>query len=369
MKQNNFSFLETLNNIDDNFILEASKNQIFSECSSDNPPVTTAFPKFHYRKSKRKLWILAAAAVMVCAGTVIAAKQNGLIQFFDQQFVSQEAQDQISTSIPTIITGPEHIPTAYTEENTMDIWNSYPELPDNSALLTIQEAMFDGNELYIYAAATDNGKKYELNADRLYINDEEYGPVSTATSEEIFEENSDKESDAEFQKTSGDYYFSINLSDLDLSGTFTVTLPLSVYDASGTRYQNQELTFEMNADATDITTLSSEVTFEHDEFNLTIKECRISASTLTLIVEYQRTDSLIESSTNPVMTLLSEDGTELEFYNASGGDNSGELIRQEYTYTGFTQKPENLIIGTRLVPQGEYINQCPIVYQDELEIK
>lgn len=352
MKREQFSFLEALNHIDDSFILEASKEEIFSECSSGKQTEPSVLTPYHYRRSKRKSWILGAAAVLACAGTVIAASKMGLTEFFQRQFISQEAQEQISTGIPTIITGPEHIPSAYVEENTMDIWNSYPELPDNSVLLTIQEAMFDGIELYIYGTATENGKNYELNADRLYINDEEYGPVSTVLSMEDSE----------------DYYFSVDLSQLNLSGTFSVTLPLSVYDSSGTRYQNQELTFEMNADTIDVCTLSSEVTFEHEEFSLCIKECRISTTTITLVAEYRRKDSLIETATFPVLTVLSEDGTELDLYSSSGGDNSSEIIRSEYTFIGFTEKPETLLIGTRLVPEGEYINQCPIVYQDVLEI-
>lgn len=111
-----------------------------------------------YRKSKRKLWVLAAAAVLVCARTVIAARQGGLLQFYEKEFVSSDAQEQISSDIATVITRPEHIPSAYIEQDTLNIWNSFPELPDTSALLTIQEAMFDGTELYIYGTTTENGK-------------------------------------------------------------------------------------------------------------------------------------------------------------------------------------------------------------------
>lgn len=354
MKQKNFSFLEAMNMIDDTFILEASKEFYNSaiQTLSDEQTKPLNITKHPYRKSKRKLWGLAAAAVLVCAGTVIAARQGGLLQFYEKEFVSSDAQEQISSDIATIITGPEHIPSAYIEQDTLDIWNSFPELPDTSALLTIQEAMFDGTELYIYGTATENGKKYTLNADRLYINDQEYGPVSTAISGD---ENTD-------------YYFYINLSELALSEPFTVTLPLSVYDASDTRYQNQELTFEVQNTSDTVTQLTSEATFEYDEFDLVIKKCSITATAINITAEYQ-IKNLSADTSSPVLTLLSEDGTELEFTQSTSRNVSDSLIHQEFTFTGFSEKPQKLFVGTRLVPSGEYINLCPIVYKDELEIK
>lgn len=337
MSREKMSFLEAMETIDDQFILEASREWTDQSRGKAHKKI---------RKFKQFLFI-AAALTAACAVTAIAADKIGLIHIFEKQFVSQEAQEQIVSRIPVKISGQEHIPSGVIEEGSLDIWNSRPELPDSSALLTIDEYMYDGSMLYICGSATENGKKYSLNADRLYINDIECGPVSTACSAE----------------NSSIYSFEVDLSDLDLSGIFIVTLPLSVYDQNNTRYQNQELSFEVNADTASITDQTEDIVFEHEEFTLTIKKLTVTSTIFEIEAEYQMKE---DKNRAPVLTLLSEDGTELPFLTASSRDMGSGVICFESRYTGFDGKPEKLNVGTRLVPEGEYVYQYPVLYQDPL---
>ena len=125
-----------------------------------------------------------------------------------------------------------------------DAWQ--PQLPEGTinaaeedlAVLTIDETLFDGALLHIYATETQAGAQYDLNSDGILINGENFA-------NDIF------------RKTTDGYYIMANLSSLDISGDFSVTLPVSVYEKHDTsvaydansgipeykRYPNQEFVF------------------------------------------------------------------------------------------------------------------------------
>lgn len=340
MNKEKMTFLDAMGKIDDHYILEASQSWIPENSSKKN------------RKKKWKRYALLAAAALAISGSALAAGRARLAEFFQFEFLSKESQELVVDQIIAEVSEPEHIPAAYTEENTMDIWNSRPKLPDPSALLTIEEAQFDGITLYIAGTRTENGQNYDLNSDRIYINDTEYGPVNTA---------------AAYEDPSL-YSFTVNLSQLDLKGAFKVTLPLSVYDKDGVRYQNQELTFWMDADRASVSAADTETVYEHDRFTLTIKELLFSTNVLQITAEYQMKAPYDSEKECPYLTLLSEDGEELHFLKQSSKKSEDGSIRIEASYAGFETRPEKVILGTKMVPAGGYISQYPIVYRDEISL-
>lgn len=345
MKGKRSTFLDAMGDIEERYIIEASEEWKGEE----------SMRKSGRKKSRKRVFLLAAATAALCAGSVIAADRGGLIHLFERQFASREAREKIVSEIPVKVSGPEHIPDAYVEEGTMDLWNDRPALPDDSALLAINEIQYDGISLYIAAAATESGEPYELNADRLYINDEEYGPVSTGTDPE--DENL--------------YSFHVDLSGLNLTGTFQVTLPLSVYDRDGTRYQNQELTFEVNADSKTASKKLKVSTFEHDELTLEVTDVEISATEVRISAQYRMKEGFDPEKEGPVLALFSEDGKELNFLVGSDTDEEGGVHRvmQTYARADFGEgQPEKLILGTRLVARGGYIREYPVLYKDVAEI-
>lgn len=204
----------------------------------------------------KKRWMKYAAvmAATLAVGTgVFAAGKFRLTDLFPEKMTAPEAQELIDTELEVIVTGQEHMPNAYVEENTEDIFRGRPIISDNCSLLNIKEVQYDGSSLYIYGEPTENGKQYELNSDRLYINNQEYGPVSTSNLKDVTGEDG--------------YTFKVTLSDLDLGENFEVTLPLSVYEGK-TRYQNQELTFMVSAEA-HVQNVEDQM-FEQDGYSISV---------------------------------------------------------------------------------------------------
>lgn len=342
MKEERNTFLAAFGDIDESYIQSASQEWHAAEGRK----------KRSKWKLRKKAVVLAAAAAMLCAGTAIAARQNLLTRWFDKEFASPQAQEQIVQGIEVTVSGPEHIPSAYYEEGTLDIWNSRPELPDSSALLSIDEIQYDGITLYIAGTATENGKKYSLNTDRLYVDDEEYGPVSTA----VDEANPEM------------YAFRVDLSELDLKDSFKVTLPLSVYDQNGTRYQNQELSFRVDKNKTAVSSVSG-VEFEHDDITIEVKEIEVSTNVINVVAEYRLSETGEWGSATPVPALLSEDEEELQMITSSAKETENGSWRHEMTYAEPASRPEKVILCTRMVPEGEYVTEYPILYRDEISLE
>lgn len=356
MNGERITFLDAMGDIDERYIAAASGPWTGREavCSENRNRRRNSMRKGvgAGRRSRLKIALAAAAAAVLCAGGAIAAGSGKLQELFEREFASPQAQEQIVTGIPVEVSGPEHMPAACEDEETLKIWNARPALPDGSPLLTIEEAQYDGAVLYIAGTATENGAQYELNTDRLYINDEEWGPVSTAADPE----NPDV------------YSFRVDLSALNLTGIFRVTLPLSVYAADGTRYQNQELTFEMDADRAAVSSYQEPAVFEHEELTLEIKKVSVSSTVLQVVAEYHMKDADSLEQEGPVLALLTEDGEEMNFSGFARRAEEDGTLHMEYTYTGFSEQPDKLVFGTRIVPSGDYIREYPILYRDEVTL-
>ncbi len=355
MSRERITFLDAMGDIDERYIEAASKAWMDRETLySERSGRRRSAERKSRRRRRLKTVCLASAAAVLCVGGAIAAGSGKLKELFRKEFTSPQAQEQIVTGIPVEVSGPEHIPAPYyADEESMELWNARPALPDDSPLLTIEEALYDGTILYIAGTATENGAQYELNTDRLYINDEEWGPVTTASDPE----NPDV------------YSFMADLSGLNLNGSFRVTLPLSVYAADGTRYQNQELTFELDADGAAVSSYQEPTVFEHEELTLEIQEITVSATVLQIVAKYHMKDAASLKQEGPMLVPLTEDGEELSILTFHSQEEEDGTIHIESTYTGFAEQPDKLIFGTKIVPVGDYAREYPILYRDEVKLR
>lgn len=138
------------------------------------------------RFSRRKAVVLASVAALAIGTTVFAAVNSELLSKLGIILDLEETEELIQ--------------------------NDVSMLSKDSMPLTIEETLYDGGHLYIYAKPTEKLKNYSVNTDRLYINDKEIGPVTTV----YYEEQSD-------------YTFSVDLTSENLTSDFTVRLPLNIY--------------------------------------------------------------------------------------------------------------------------------------------
>lgn len=315
------------------------------------------------RTRSRRLAVKAAvlaAAMTLCGITVFAAARFRLPQLFGWRFPSEEEETIIQTDPD--VTQPEtvHISAGMAEQ--MDTVDSWPALPDTSPLLDIKEVFFDGLKLYIYALPTENGKNYDLNADRLYINDREVGPVSTA----YYVPGDSREDEMVDQEM---YTFEVDLSALNLTGTFEVTLPLSVYEKeedadlaiaeedlatapSPIRYQNQDLTFTVDTAQTVIK--CPDQTFAYDDLTLEVTEMTVSATTIRASFYYHMSPELLKDCQMSKKTILppaifSESGEEAAYIVCSVADREdGMVFTVDYSNPGISEKDATCLVKTKL---------------------
>ena len=193
---------------------------------------------------KRVHWkrgvVVALAAAMLLGMTGVAVEVFDLRNWLglsQREEAEPALQDGIQVTVAEVGEKGSHM--------DQEFWDSMLDLPDSSPLLTIPEIMYDGQVLVIYGKATENGKQYELNTDRIYID----GEPLPASTDMVDEEN---------------YTFTVETIK---DGPFEVRLPLSVYGKTGNlsegipsnelseflgtivRYKNQDLTFTVEATA------------------------------------------------------------------------------------------------------------------------
>ena len=248
------------------------------------------------------------------------------------------------------VTGQVHVPEAYREEGTEDMFWGRKVIPDASPVLSIEEVQYDGATLYIYGASTENGKQYELNADRLYINDKEYGPVGTTNLNEWTGEDG--------------YTFTTDLSALHLEDDFTVTLPLSIYQGEE-RFQNQELTFTISATANILK--GEDQTFVHDVYTIRVTNIVRTTNVVRFSVHYQFTkeerEKLDETNTG-LTSVISGDGVE----DGQNGFTSRYEVEdgyvEEHVHTGLSPDLDQITLQTLLVENGGYVSDGKVIAED-----
>ena len=258
-----------------------------------------------YSGKQRTRWAVALAAAALCGMTVYAASHFRLTELFWGRISPETADRMIETELQVIQPENLHISSAVKEEGMEEVVAERPTISDTSDLLDIKETLFDGMTLYIYAVPTDNGKNYDLNSDRIYINNVETGPVSTR---HIYPGTPLASGTAEQEM----YTFEVDLSELDLTEDFDVTLPLSVYERTEgdeqamaverpaeqaqngpVRYQNQDLTFPVAVIETAVK--YADQTFSCEEFTLEITNLATAGDTLKAVFYYRMTPEQLEA--------------------------------------------------------------------------
>ena len=218
----------------------------------------------------------------------------------------------------------------------------------------LTEVQYDGTTLYIYGASTENGRKYELNADRLYINDKEYGPVGTTNLNEWTGEDG--------------YTFTTDLSALHLEDDFTVTLPLSIYQGEE-RFQNQELSFTMSAKAN--IQKAEDQTFAHDGFTIYVTNIVRTTNVVRFSVRYQLTEEEREKldETNTGLTSVIS-GDEVE--DGQNGFTSGYEVEdgyvEEHIHAGISPDLDQIALQTLLVENGGYVRDGKVIAEDMIRL-
>lgn len=193
-------------------------------------------------KRTRRIVCIALIVCLVCGATVYAAgfKLQSLLGTADDS-----ALEIIRRDVPI-----KSVEESQPPENENAAESSAAAVPPKAGvpLLRIDEVLYDGTGIYIYASATEEGENYDLAADGIVIAGENYGLIGDCTAE-------------------NEYYFYADLSDAGLTEDFEVTLPLSVYGKHSlfgskfniidgvhyqyhgptTRFDNQEIRFMVQA--------------------------------------------------------------------------------------------------------------------------
>lgn len=235
----------------------AVEEQMRTEYSGHDHKGNFSCKKFGWKRAA----VFVAVAILALGTTVYAADYFGILgsSFFgkNEEAVGKLIQEGTEAMV--------------NEGNQLsgdmgEVMPALPDIPEQGDLLSIEETMCDGDMLYIYANATEAGEKYALNADRLFVDDMEVGPVDTM----------------EHEDNPGGYVFKVDVSQQKLSDTFTVTLPLSVYEkqesgepeAEPVRYKNQDMNFQV----TKTDTLRHGQDVEQTQQQYTVHITEISAS-------------------------------------------------------------------------------------------
>ena len=187
-KRNTEGILEVFDMIDERYILEADDPEILESLKDRTRFTCPEFVSSRRKPKKKFVPVLAAAAIGLFAVTGIAAVTGSLQSVFPDSFRSTEAQDQINDSRMNVTgSGQEHIPDdVKSDPESLAMWKGWPALNDNSALISITQTAFDGKWFYLTASKTENGKKYDLNEDRMWVNGKEFGPVSSTDEDDTY---------------------------------------------------------------------------------------------------------------------------------------------------------------------------------------
>lgn len=306
------------------------------------------------KKRHIKKWIVIPVAALI-GMTVFAAREFRIPEKMGWKIGIQEIEKIIDSEVD-VITSENNPRQVYVEEGA-EYTPDLLELPEESALMEIEETLFDGVRLIIYGKTTEAGKNYILGSDRIFINGEECGPVETGWSTDDPEE----------------YIFEVDVSDLCLTEAFEVILPLSVYENTiqevysydepekykpPIRYKNQELRFVVEIPEAAGIVIVSDQYFEQDGMTLELQKIEHSATTLIIDFYYHVSEKLMQEFeedgkviVDPVLVLA--DNTVIP---ASGsftingpqeGIQDGYLISCEYRAIPFAET--EVVIQTRLM--------------------
>lgn len=318
----------------------------------------------------KKWFLISAAAVMTIGGSAMAANRLGLTSIFKQEFASMEAQEMIQTEPPVILPETLQVSQAVKNQGIESEVAMRPAIPDPSPLLEITEVMFDGAILYVYADTTENGKNYDMGSDRIYINGQEIGPISSQHLTEAFTGEIGQDA----------YIFRADLSELKLTEEFQVILPLSIYEkqevadmdaameamAEGTyqspiRYQNQDLEFSVSVNQTSQTIPTQ--TFEHEEYTLEISDIQLSATLIKAKLYYRMTPEQLDAYENGNKWIIYPEleGTSGTLYTLQGctEENFEDGIVLNIEYTGNPMTESSLIVRTQFRSREE--NAAPLL--------
>ena len=335
---------------------EEAFSMIYQECeeNSEKSMIWGANKRNSTVDRRWKRFVATFVAAAALGGTVFAATRLHLAELFPREMNSPQAQEQIMTDIAVEVTGQVHMPEAYREEGTEDMFWGRKEIPDASPVLSIEEVQYDGATLYIYGASTENGRQYELNADRLYINDKEYGPVGTTNLNEWTGEDG--------------YTFTADLSALHLEDDFTVTLPLSIYQGEE-RFQNQELTFTMSAKAN--TQKAADQTFVHDGYTIYVTNIVRTTNVIRFSVRYQFTEEerekLHETKTK-LTSVISGDGAVDGHHGFTSGYEVEDGYVEEHIHAGLSPDLDQIMLQTLLVENGGYVRDGKVMTEDLIRL-
>lgn len=326
------------------------------------------------RRNWRKWFLISAAAVMAIGGSAMAASRLGLRNVFRQEFASGEAQEMIQTEPQVVLPETLQVSQAVKDQGIESEVAMRPAIPDPSPLLEITEVMFDGAILYVYGDTTENGKNYDMGTDRIYINGQEIGPITSQHLTETITGEAGQDA----------YIFRADLSELKLTEEFQVILPLSVYkkqkitdmDAameameagtyqSPVRYQNQDLEFSVSVNQTSQTVASQ--TFEHEEYTLEISDIQLSATMIKAKLYYRMTPEQMEAYENGNKWIIYPEleGSSGELYTFQGcmEESPGDGVVLNIEYAGNPLAESSLIVRTQFRSREE--NAAPVL--DTLE--
>ncbi|MBU9744905.1 hypothetical protein KTH81_13850 [Lachnospiraceae bacterium ASD3451] len=279
------------------------------------------------KKHIGKKALLVLAATLILGTTAFAAARHLLLERFDMEREGrrESAENLLQTDI-TQKTVTNENPTA--GGAAIGEAENWLPLEDQSPLLQIRETLYDGLKLYVYADATENGKKYDLNADRLFVEGKECGPVDTV-------------------EKNGAYTFRIDLSEQDLPEDFEVRIPVSVYRKSDAepgadtqqskaeeivRYQNQDLIFRVASPEPAQRQKGQMVQLK--DCSAYLNNCVITPLSMKIDFSYQFSGDDAEQRANEFASgtefyFRDDQGNEYEFKNGEGGNST--LINVEQT--------------------------------------
>lgn len=260
-------------------------------------PENTPQAKAHRKPAKKKILILSLAAVFLFGTLTAIAKEKEekfnlakYLEISDHELVGGIFQTNISDKVEKELTFPEYM--------DMELVRSWKKREDNLPLLDIQQIIYDGAQLCIYATRTENGGDYELESNHLFINGEWVGPIEQGMRE----------------REDGYYIYRADTRALgpELKSPFKVTLPLSVYGKWGKRYENQDLSFTVDIDA--VVEPIKDQEFIFDNYTVKITDMKKSVTTLWGKVTIERTkeqQAAYEEEDRAICFLLfkSKDGT------------------------------------------------------------
>lgn len=283
------------------------------------------------RRRKKRIGrkaLLVLAATLILGTTALAAARHLLLERFDMEREErrEKAEELLQTDI-TQQTEKNENPTA--SGAAVEGAENWLPLDDQSPLLQIRETIYDGMKLYVYANVTENGRKYDLNADRLFADGKECGPVDTV------EEN-------------GEYTFRVDLSGQELPDDFEVRIPVSVYGKSASdtdsdtasdtrnpegmvRYQNQDLIFRVASDQPAKRQQGQLIQLK--DCSASLNSCVITPLSMKIDFSYQFSGEGAEQKARDFASgteffFRDDQGNEYEFKNGEGGNSTLVNVEQ-----------------------------------------